>query len=374
MDIVSLPRLCSSELVKSAIEDAPARFLICFSPVDITEAAVKRMNDVMDATGASIVYSDYFVKGEKVNLIDMQPGVMRDDFDFGKLALVDMAKLPDGALSSELRYAAFYELWLGLTETAPVVHIPEPLYDMIVSYATDRRVDVQEAQFDYVDPRNTLVQDEMERVFTRSLKRRGALVGPLFEGVAETDEAFDVDVSVVIPVRNRVRTVADAIDSALAQRCDGLLFNVIVVDNHSDDGTTELIDARYGTDGRVVHLIPEATTLGIGGCWNFAINNEACGRYAVQLDSDDVYAHPHVLSMIYDKFITTGAAMVVGSYTLTDAELNPIPPGLIAHREWTEANGPNNLLRVNGMGAPRAFFTPVLRSIGFPDVDRKSVV
>lgn len=373
-DIINIPRLCSGQYIKSGLETASGRFFVAIDngnngakEIHITDASKRRMLAVMDATGASIVYADYHEDGVRIKLIDMQSGALRDDFDFGRLMLIDKRHLNIDVLSTETQYGGFYDLWLNLTEHAPAVHIPEPLYN-VESGVVPGANESHEAQFDYVDPRNSHVQKELEQVFTRSLARRGALVKPPYKKVNHDTAEFNAEMSVIIPVKNRVNTVTDAIESALTQQLAGLSFNVIVVDNHSDDGTTKLIDERFGNDSRVVHLIPKETTLGIGGCWNYAVNNAACGRYAVQLDSDDVYSSPNVLSVIREKFIDTGAAMVVGSYTLTDASLNPIPPGLIAHREWTDDNGPNNLLRINGMGAPRAFYTPVVREIGFPDV------
>ena len=245
------------------------------------------------------------------------------------------------------------------------VHIPEPLYTVEI---TDTRKS-GEKQFDYVNPRNREVQVEMEQAFTHHLReigawipRSAALIDPSADG-----HTFPVEASVVIPVRNRARTVADAVRSALAQQTL-FDFNVIVVDNHSTDGTSEILGQLAREDSRVVHIVPESRSLGIGGCGNVAVHAPQCGRYAVQLDSDDLYSGPDTLVKVVEKFRSERCAMVIGSYELVDFEGKPLPPGLIDHREWTDDNGANNALRINGLGAPRAFYTPVIRSIEFPDV------
>jgi glycosyltransferase involved in cell wall biosynthesis len=225
-----------------------------------------------------------------------------------------------------------------------------------------------EKQFDYVDPRNRAVQIEMEKACTAHLKRIGAYLEPKFKDPDSCGLSgeFPVKATVVIPVFNRIRTVADAVESALSQKCT-FPFNVIVVDNHSSDGTTELLSTLSSKDSRLVHVIPERGDLGIGGCWNLAVHHPQCGEYAVQLDSDDVYSGPDTLQKIVDAFREQKCAMVVGTYQMTDFQMNPIPPGIIDHREWTEDNGRNNALRINGLGAPRAFWTPLLRTINLPN-------
>ncbi len=286
--------------------------------------------------------------------------MLRDDFDFGHLMLVDSRAL-ESALASVQRhydYAAFYALRLALSRQGKVVHCPELLY-------ASEGVSGGGSQFDYVDPRNRAVQVEMEQACTEHLKAVGAWLEPEFRKV-DLSGSWPVEASVVIPVRNRVSTVADAVKSALSQEAP-FRFNVIVVDNHSTDGTTEVVASIAAADDRVIHIVPESDTLGIGGCWNRALTDSQCGKFAVQLDSDDVYSDTSVLTRIVDEFYRSNCAMVVGSYMLTDFDKNPIPPGVIDHREWTDANGRNNALRVNGLGAPRAFFTPVVRDILFPD-------
>lgn len=327
--------------------------------------ALHRMRQVARMTGASVVYSDYYERRDGLlsphRLIDCsRGGVLRDDFDFGHLMLVDSRAL-ESALASVQRhydYAAFYALRLALSRQGKVVHCPELLY-------TSEGVSGGGSQFDYVDPRNRAVQVEMEQACTEHLKAVGSWLEPEFRKV-DLSGSWPVEASVVIPVRNRVSTVADAVKSALSQEAP-FRFNVIVVDNHSTDGTTEVVASIAAADDRVIHIVPESDTLGIGGCWNRALTDSQCGKFAVQLDSDDVYSDTSVLTRIVDVFYRSNCAMVVGSYMLTDFDKNPIPPGVIDHREWTDANGRNNALRVNGLGAPRAFFTPVVRDILFPD-------
>jgi hypothetical protein len=313
-----------------------------------------RMIQVMEDTGAGWVYSDSFGHPR----IDYQAGSIRDNFDFGAVVAVRGDLFRD---ESENAWPALYALRLRISETFPIVRIPEPLY----SASTPDARPTGQKQFDYVDPRNREYQIEMERVATDYLKRIGAWLEPSFESVPPPAETFKHRASVVIPVRNRERTILDAVSSALAQKTD-FEFNVIVVDNHSTDRTTELL--RGINDPRLVHLVPSRTDLGIGGCWNEAIYSTECGRYAVQLDSDDLYRDADALGRIVHEFDAGPYAMVIGSYTMVDFALKEIPPGLIDHREWTRENGRNNALRINGLGAPRAFDTSVLRRFGFPNV------
>jgi glycosyltransferase involved in cell wall biosynthesis len=252
---------------------------------------------------------------------------------------------------------------LKISRGRGIVHIPELLYTEV---ETDARPS-GEKQFDYVDPGNRQVQLEMEQVCTAHLRDTGAWLAPLFRPVQFDETGFEVEASVIIPVKNRARTIGDAIGSALDQKT-GFVFNLIVVDNHSTDGTGNIIASFAKKDPRLIHVIPERTSLGIGGCWNEAIFNPACGKFVVQLDSDDLYIDNTVLSRIVDAFYQQNCAMLVGSYRMVNFGLAEIPPGLIDHREWTPENGRNNALRINGLGAPRAFYTPVIRSIRFPDV------
>ena len=296
-------------------------------------------------------------------MIDCQKGALRDDFDFGSVLVFRKSSFKRAvrSMTEDYQWGALYDLRLRMKN---IVHINEYLYTEI---ETDNRKS-GEKQFDYVDPKNRQVQIEMERICTEHLKRIGAWLPPVFKDVdfASSEHEHPVTASVIIPVFNRVRTIKDAVSSALAQKCD-FPYNVIVVDNHSTDGTTELLAQMAQEDPRLVHLIPVRHDLGIGGCWNLAVHSDACGQFAVQLDSDDVYSGPDTLTKIVEAFHKQNCAMVVGTYQMTDFDMNPIPPGIIDHREWTEDNGRNNALRINGLGAPRAFWTPLLRTINLPN-------
>ena len=342
--------------------------------------AIERFLEIESQTQASIIYSDYFFQKNsdrlKHSLIDYQPINLRDDFDFGTLLLFQKESLSSYLnekslyeLNEKIGYAGFYSYCLYLSEKERkdlIFHIKEYLY----TEKEYREIDKGEKQFDYVDPRNEQIQKNMEFAFTLFLKRNGLFIpATKLRKINFIDDiiSFPVEASVIIPVYNRVRTIKDAINSALEQQTD-FKFNVIVIDNHSTDGTTEEINL-YADDNRVVHLIPERTDLGIGGCWNYAIQYKECGRFSVQLDSDDLYSSPTTLQTIIDGFYQQHCAMLVGSYKITDFNLNPLPPGIIDHKEWTKENGHNNLLRINGIGAPRAFYTPVLRNINIPNVN-----
>lgn len=327
-----------------------------------------RLLAVAADTAAPFVYTDSWSwcgdACRPLPRIDCHEGSLRDDFDFGPLLFLRAADF--AAVVSEMdddyRYAALYDLRLRLSRRGRLFHLRERLYtESAVAVACGER------QFDYVDPRNRAVQVEMEAVCTRHLRAIGAYLPPVTRTVEGEDAAFPVDVSVVIPVYNRVRSIADAVASAAGQEGD-FTYNIIVVDNHSTDGTTELLHSMAVADSRLLHLVPENRQLGIGGCWNYAVNHPACGRHVVQLDSDDLYKDAHVLRRILDTFRREKCAMVIGSYELTDWHLRPLPPGLIDHREWSDENGPNNALRINGLGAPRAFYTSLLRRYPFPDV------
>lgn len=313
------------------------------------------MTQVMRDSGAGWVYSDSIAHPR----INYQPGSIRDNFDFGAVVAVPADKFEKGA---ETHWSTLYDFRLRISETHPIVWIPEPLY---AASPLDTRPTGQK-QFDYVDPKNRDYQIEMERIATGHLKRIGAYLEPEFEAVSAPVETFPVRASVIIPVRNREKTIVDAVESAFGQRTR-FPFNVIVVDNHSTDGTSDRL-RDLGSDKRLVHLIPDRTDLGIGGCWNEAIYSSHCGRYTVQLDSDDMYAMDDVLARIVETLQSGPYAMVIGSYTMVNFELKEIPPGLIDHREWTRENGRNNAIRINGLGAPRAFDTAVLRRFGFPNV------
>lgn len=353
--------LSTAEIKRAAAAADSEYTLLTLDRRPLLTADRRRMEQVARDTDAAMVYGDYSTPAGSVPVIELQEGSVRDDFDFGPVVLVNTKMLRQAAaeMTADYQAAGFYDLRLRLSRMAPIVCVNEPLSAVGELPAVRQG----EAQFDYVDPRNRASQIEMEQAFTDHL----AAIGALVKAPKRLDFSgnFAVEASVIIPVRNRVNTIADAVKSALAQKTD-FPFNVIVVDNHSTDGTAEKIAAIAETDNKVVCIVPEPGH-GIGGCWNAALDSDRCGRFAVQLDSDDVYSGADTLQRIVDKFHETGAAMVIGSYTLTDFDLNVIPPGLIDHKEWTDANGANNALRINGLGAPRAFFTPVARAMRFPD-------
>ena len=352
------------------------KFILIYTkdhPLEMGMFALDRIISVAEDTGADMLYADHYevitdAQGQSLRrkhpLIDCQKGALRDDFDFGSVLVFRTTSFRRAvrAMETEYKWAALYDLRLRMKK---IVHINEYLYTEI---ETDTRKS-GEKQFDYVDPRNRAVQIEMEQACTEHLRRIGAWLEPVFK---EPDirefgaQEYPVTASVIIPVFNRIRTVKDAVESALSQKCD-FPFNVIVVDNHSTDGTTALLEELAAADDRLVHVVPAKYDLGIGGCWNLAVHHQMCGEYAVQLDSDDVYSGPDTLTKIVTAFREQKCAMVVGTYQMTDFQMNPIPPGIIDHKEWTEDNGRNNALRINGLGAPRAFWTPLLRTINLPN-------
>ncbi len=345
--------------------------LICTSRQDIRlgNRALERMTEYLSDPLCGMVYSDYYQETEGKTylhpVIDYQEGSVRDDFDFGSLLMFRTEALKNAiigtATEEDYAYSAGYAVRLAVSLHYKLSHIQEFLYTQT---ETDTRRS-SEKQFDYVDPRNREVQKERERAFTRYLKKTGAYLPPITRKVDLSTGDFPCEASVIIPVRNRCRTINDAIRSALQQQTT-FRFNIIVVDNHSTDGTTEVLNS-YREHPDIIHLIPERTDLGIGGCWDLAIRHPQCGRFAVQLDSDDLYSDTDTLQSIVDKFHQEQCGMVIGSYQLTDFNLQPLPPGIIDHREWTDNNGHNNALRINGLGAPRAFFTPLLRETGVPN-------
>ena len=380
---IDSPRGAGFARVLDAVE---TDYLLLFVPgeqVRFGQRAVERFLSAAEDTGAGLIYSDFKdeVEGQLSDhpLIDYQAGSIRDTFDFGPVLLMsklaaEAALNTHGPIDERLAWGGFYDLRLKLSIDSTVLRIPEPLYTRI---PFDRRAS-GERQFDYVDPLRRDYQAEMERVATEHLKRVGAYLAPEFlsrprigaliasGSPPHIDQVFAVRASVVIPVRNRERTIKEAVLSALSQQTS-FDFNVIVVDNHSTDRTTEILAELARGDGRLVHIKPARTDLGIGGCWNEAIFSRFCGEYAVQLDSDDLYADGRTLERVIEKFDEGAYAMVIGSYTIVNFELEPIPPGLIDHREWTRENGRNNALRINGLGAPRAFYVPVLRHTGLPN-------
>jgi len=343
--------------------------------VELGSRCLDRFVAVAEDSRAGIVYSDFRDAAaaniaENHPLLDYQTGSIRDTFDFGSMMLLSVDAIREalderGEIGDGLQWGALYDLRLRLSTVSRFIRIPEPLYTRVPA---DLRLS-GERQFDYVDPRQRAFQLEMESIATDYLKRIGAYLEPSFRSATAQQVAGDLEfgnsvkASVVIPVRNRERTIRDAVSSALSQKC-GFDFNVIVVDNHSTDHTTEILTELAGSHARLIHMRPHRTDLGIGGCWNEALFSEWCGRYAVQLDSDDVYGGDRTLARIVNAFEEGDYGMVIGSYTIVNFDLEPIPPGLIDHREWTRENGRNNALRINGLGAPRAFYVPLLRELG----------
>jgi Glycosyl transferase family 2 len=355
----TVPRDLSSASISEILQNAADDTIFLADPrvtVEPRPEMFERLNQAI-ASSAGLAYAD----SEGHPRIDYQSGSIRDNFDFGPVIAINRQAARHVWQGGATRWAGLYDLRLRLSEKFAISHISEPLY---AASTADTRSS-GEKQFDYVDPKNRDYQIEMEQVATAHLRRIGAWLPPDFRSVRRANGAFPVEASVIIPVRNRERTVLDAIQSVLEQST-AFTFNVIVVDNHSTDRTTEILKGM--SDSRLVHVIPERQDLGIGGCWNEGLASSACGRYAVQLDSDDLYSSPHSLARIVDELKRGPYAMVVGSYTMVNFKLETIPPGLIDHREWTRDNGRNNALRINGLGAPRAFDTAIVREIGFPNV------
>ena len=359
-----------SETIRRIAAESKADYALVYTKTTTLELgymALERLLQIAQDTEAGLVYADHYqVKGGelvKAPVIDYQKGSLRDDFDFGSVLFFDAAALKESVqrMTETYQHAGLYDLRLKLSQRYALVHANEYLYSEVEE---DNRKS-GEKQFDYVDPRNRDRQIEMEKACTQHLKEIGGYLEPHFEDIDFSQGEFEVEASVIIPVRNREATIGAAIESVLKQQAK-FKFNLIVIDNHSTDGTTEAIDA-FKADGRVVHLVPERNDLGIGGCWNYGVNSTHCGKFAVQLDSDDLYKDEHTLQTIVDAFYEQKCAMVIGSYMMTDFDLNELPPGVIDHKEWTPDNGRNNALRINGLGAPRAFYTPVLRSIGLPN-------
>jgi hypothetical protein len=366
----------SQDILSRLMDEIKTRYALFLTgpgQVVIGPNALEKLLSSTESTQAGITYSDYYemIDDEKVYhpLNDYQTGSVRDDFDFGGIMLFSTAAVK-GALKKHgvvpnIGHGGFYDLRLKVSIDSTVYHIREPLYTIngiVENMTSDNKL------FAYIDPRNASGQREKEVVFTDFLKKIGAYIHPgRLQHVGQAMEPFPFEASVVIPVRNRSGTITDAVKSALSQETE-FSFNVIVVDNHSTDGTTQILSSLAIQHAGLVHIIPQRTDLGIGGCWNEAINASLCGRYAVQLDSDDLYGTPGTLQRIVDTLRTGKYAMVIGSYTIVNSRMEEIPPGLVDHREWTDENGHNNALRVNGLGAPRAFDTNIIRTIGFLNV------
>jgi hypothetical protein len=339
--------------------------------VDLGPFALERVLDAAAQTHAGVVYSDYceIKEGERLEhpVNDYLPGSIRDGFEFGALMLFSVsaarAALKKYGAVPKVNRAGLYDLRLKVSIDRQIFHIQEFLYTMVKSDVRPTRED----QFDYVDPHNQAVQKEMEAVATEHLKNLGAYLRPKFGRIPKSESKFPVEASVIIPVRNRAATVSSAVQSALDQKTD-FPFNIIVVDNHSTDGTTEVVKELAAKKASVKHLIPTRKDLAIGGCWNEAVLSEYCGKYAIQLDSDDMYEGTDTLQKVVNVFRGGDYAMVIGSYRLVNMNLEEIPPGTVDHKEWTPHNGRNNALRINGLGAPRAFNTALLRQVLLPNV------
>lgn len=368
--MVHIDALNSSDTMLKIAEAAKAPYTLLYTKYNnlvMGYFALDRFVRLAGDSKAGMMYADSYtvIEGKKSNapVIDYQEGSLRDDFNFGSVLFFNTEVLKKAAAGIDVHYTAagLYDLRLRLSRIAPIVHINEYLYSDVT---VDNRKSGEKI-FDYVDPKNRGVQIEMEKACTAHLKAVGGYLEPKFDEIDFNKGNFEYEASVIIPVRNRIRTIRDAIRSVLSQKTD-FPFNLIVIDNHSTDGTTKAID-EFKDDPRLVHIVPQRDDLGIGGCWNAGVQHPKCGKFAVQLDSDDVYSDENTLAKMVAAFYEQKCAMVVGTYMLTDIDKNPIPPGVIDHKEWTPENGRNNALRINGLGAPRAFYTPVLREIHVPN-------
>ena len=369
-EVIAIDSLNSSATMKkiaAAAEGDYTLFYTKYNKLVMGYLALERMVRLANDSKAAMVYADNYqiVDGKKSNapVIDYQFGSLRDDFNFGSVLFFNTKALKAAAAEIDAEYTAagLYDLRLKVSRQGDLVHINEYLYtEVALPVATEG-----ESHFSYVDPKNRGVQIEMEQACTDHLKKICGYLEPKFEEINFNQGDFEYEASVIIPVRNRVRTVRDAIKSVLSQKTD-FKFNLIVIDNGSTDGTTEAIQ-EFKDDERLIHIIPERDDLGIGGCWNAGVNHPKCGKFAVQLDSDDVYSDENTLAKMVAAFYEQNCSMVVGTYMLTDINMQMIPPGVIDHKEWTPENGRNNALRINGLGAPRAFYTPMLREINVPN-------
>ena len=332
------------------------------SELKFVDSGLERMVQIADDAAAAMVYADHFEGEKPAHVIDYQAGSLRDDFDFGGVQMYRTSVLKEAAaeMTGGYSYAGLYDLRLRASRKGGIIHINEYLYYELEGDGRDSGVKI----FDYVNPRNREVQIEMEKVCTGHLKAVGAYLEPVFKEIDLSEGEFEYEASVVIPCKNRVCTIGDAIRSALDQKTT-FKYNVIVVDDNSDDGTAEVIKS-FLPDERLIYIAQDKSYHAIGGNWNAALNHPRCGRFALQLDSDDIYSDENTVQKFVDAFYEQKCPMVVGTYRITDFALNTIPPGVIDHREWTDENGRNNALRVNGLGAPRGFFVPLLRKLRFP--------
>jgi hypothetical protein len=369
-EVMVIDSLKSTETVKRIAQSTESDYTMIYlkeSTLLMGMFAMERMVKIADDTQAAMVYSDHWqiVDGKRnaSPVITYQEGSLRDDFNFGSVLIYRSSVLREAAskMDAEYKFAGLYDLRLKASQLGQLEHINEYLY-------TEAENDTRksgEKIFDYVDPKNRAVQIEMEQACTQHLKDVGGYLKPEFKHIEFNEGNFEFEASVIIPVFNRIKTVRDAVASVLMQKTN-FKFNLIIIDNHSTDGTYEAIE-EFAGDERLIHLVPERRDLGIGGCWNAGVHHPKCGKFAVQLDSDDIYSDENTLQKIVDSFYEQNCAMVVGTYMMTNFNMEMIAPGIIDHKEWTPDNGRNNALRINGLGAPRAFYTPVLRSVKVPN-------
>lgn len=371
-EVLRVDSLNSSSTIKLISAKAKSEFILFLTQdtlIQLGQFALERFVNAAKATGSGLVYSDYYDIKDNTSfphsVIDYQFGSVRDDFSFGPVLFFESKAftIASKVIDNSLKFAGLYALRLAISRHHSITRIPEFLYSSI---ETDVRKS-GEKLFDYVNPKNRDVQIEMEEAVTAHLKKIKAYLEPKFKKINLSKGEFDYEASVIIPVKNRAKTIGDAVQSVLKQKTN-FPFNLIVVDNHSTDGTSSILHEFAAKDKRVVHIVPARTDLGIGGCWNEGVHHKSCGRFSVQLDSDDIYKDETTLQKIVDVFRKEKCAVVIGSYQLTDVNLNEIPPGLVDHNEWTPDNGRNNALRINGLGAPRAYFTPLLRDVKIPNV------
>lgn len=364
-------RICDYNSLKDIADKSSNEYLMLVtnaSNIHLMRQAIHRFSLLADMSGANMLFSDYneFEREKPIlhPLADYHIGCVRDDFALGDILFIRTSALKKALskINPSLQYSAIYALRLEFMKSNSIEHIPEPLYTLINKKTKSSNEDI----FDYVNPTNRDVQIEMEAVFTHYLKDIGAYIEPKQKEIELNKEVFKTEASVIIPVRDRAKTITEAIESVMSQKCD-FPFNLIVVDNHSSDGTTKIIKKLKVKYDNIIHLIPESNTLGIGGCWNLGINHPECGKFAIQLDSDDVYNTPFTIEKVVKSFYENSCAMLIGSYEMMDFNNQPIAPGLIDHKEWTPENGANNALRINGLGAPRAFYTPIIRELLLPN-------
>lgn len=371
-ELIFTDHFFSTHTIEEIAKTGDGKYSLILSQDDLLELGqygLERFYNVAENSGAGLVYSNYYEIKSGYEyphpVIDYQFGSLRDDFDFGYVLFYNNSAIKEAVANSKKKYeyAGFYNLRLKVSQKNSIMHIPEFLYITIES-------DIRRSGaklFDYVNPKNRKVQIEMEKAVTEHLKEINAYLSPNFKEIDIESGNFENEASVVIPVFNRANTIGDAVDSVMKQKSD-FKFNLIVVDNHSTDGTTEKLQEYVKKYKNIVHIIPKRTDLGIGGCWNLAVADERCGKFSLQLDSDDIYADETTVQKMVEKFHDEKCAMVIGSYKITNFDLEEIPPGLIDHKEWTPENGRNNALRINGLGAPRAFYTPLLRETKVPNV------